>query len=227
MSGREERRGAVTVVVLEDHEMVASALEAALDRDPRLAVAGVATTLAVARDLVARHRPDVLVTDLRIDGVEVADQLPAFLELHPGVRILVVTGWATERTLFESLDHGAHGFLAKSQGLDELVDAVVRVALGETVVAPPLVPALVRRTSPTSGRHRADLTPRELDVLRLLGEGTGTREMADRLSVSPNTIRNHVRALLGKLGASTRLEAVTIARRLDLIAPVDPEEASC
>lgn len=210
------------VVVLEDHEMVATALEAALGRDPRLTVLAVATTLAQARDAVAEHRPDVLVTDLRIDGVEVADQIPGFLADVPAMRVLVVTGWATERTLFECIDHGAHGFLAKSQGLDELVDGVLRVSAGETVVAPHLVPALVRRSSTVVGRHRADLTPRELEVLALLGRGVGTRDIAHRLGVSPNTVRNHVRAVLGKLGAKTRLEAVTIARRLDLVAPMDP-----
>jgi len=222
MSGAEGAKGEVTVVVLEDHEMVATALEAALEQDHRLHVVGTAGRLEDALALVEERQPDVLVTDLRLDGLEVADQLPRFSDLAPGLRILVVTGWATERTLFESLDHGAHGFLAKSQGLDELVDAVVRVALGETVVTPPLLPALVRRTSPRGGRDRAELTPRELEVLRLLAEGVGTQDMAVRLHVSPNTIRNHVRSLLGKLGASTRLEAVTIARRMDLIAPVDP-----
>lgn len=212
----------MTVVVLEDHEMVATALEAALDQDHRLRVLGRAGDLASALDMVASKQPDVLVTDLRLDGVEVADQLPRFREAAPALRILVVTGWATERTLFESLDHGADGFLAKSQGLDELVDAVVRVSLGETVVAPPLLPALVRRTAPRNGRDRAELTPREMEVLRLLAEGAGTQDMAARLEVSPNTIRNHVRALLGKLGAGTRLEAVTIARRDDLIPSTDP-----
>lgn len=210
------------VAVLEDHEMVATALEAALGRDPRLQVVAVTTALERAREAVSANRPDVLVTDLRVDGVEVADQFPGFLVDAPELRILVVTGWATERTLFECLDHGAHGFLAKSQGLDELVDGVLRVAAGETVVAPQLVPALVRRTSTVVGRHRADLTPRELEVLALLGGGIGTRDIAHRLGVSPNTVRNHVRAVLGKLGAKTRLEAVTIARRLDLVAPLDP-----
>ncbi|MCO8128975.1 response regulator transcription factor [Acidimicrobiia bacterium EGI L10123] len=211
----------VTVVVLEDHEMVASALEAVLDQDPRLRVVGTTSRLEDALRVVAERSPTVLVTDLRLDGVEIADQLGRFVETCPDVRILVVTGWATERTLFDSLDHGAHGFIGKSQGLDELVDAVVRVADGETVVAPQLLPALVRRTSHRSGRDRTNLTPRELEVLRLLAEGTGTREMAEHLAVSPNTIRNHVRAVLGKLGASSRLEAVTIARRMDLIAPVE------
>jgi DNA-binding NarL/FixJ family response regulator len=211
----------VTVVVLEDHEMVASALETVLDQDPRLRVVGTTSRLEDAVRVVGERSPDVLVTDLRLDGVEIADQLRRFTEVCPDVRILVVTGWATERTLFDSLDHGAHGFIGKAQGLDELVDAVVRVAEGETVVAPPLLPALVRRTSQRGGRDRATLTPRELEVLRLLAEGTGTREMATHLAVSPNTIRNHVRAVLGKLGAGSRLEAVTIARRMDLIAPVE------
>lgn len=222
MAGGVDASGGVRVVVVEDHEMVASALEAALDQDPRIQVVGTASRLDDALALVADRRPDVLVTDLRLDGVEVAGELPRFAELVPDLRVLVVTGWATERTLFDCLDHGAHGFLAKSQGLDELVDAVLRVSLGDTVVAPPLLPALVRRTSPRAGRSQAQLTPRELEVLQLLGDGAGTRDMAERLSVSPNTIRNHVRAVLAKLGASTRLEAVTIARRLDLIAPIDP-----
>ena len=211
----------VTVVVREDHQMVASALEAVLAQDPRLRVVGTTGRLEDALHVVAERSPTVLVTDLRLEGVEIADQLDRFIEVCPAVRILVVTGWATERTLFESLDHGAHGFIGKAQGLDELVDAVVRVADGETVVAPQLLPALVRRTSQRGGRDRTNLTPRELEVLRLLAEGTGTREMAAHLAVSPNTIRNHVRAVLGKLGAGSRLEAVTIARRMDLIAPVD------
>lgn len=223
MSGQGEDAATrpVSVVVLEDHEMVASALEAALDQDARLHVVGTAQRLADALELVGERRPDVLVTDLRLDGVEIADRLPDFVAVAPELRVLVVTGWATERTLFESLDHGAHGFLAKSQPLDELVDAVVRVAAGDTVVAPPLLPALVRRTSRRGTRGPAELTPRELEVLTLLGDGAGTRQMAAQLDVSPNTIRNHIRAVLGKLGASTRLEAVTIARRLDLIAPLD------
>lgn len=211
----------VTVVVLEDHEMVASALEAVLDQDPRLRVVGTTSRIDDAVKVVAERSPTVVVTDLRLDGVEIADQLHRFTEACSDVRILVVTGWATERTLFDSLDHGAHGFIGKAQGLDELVDAVVRVAAGETVVAPALVPALVRRTSQRGARDRTDLTPRELEVLRLLAEGVGTREMASHLAVSPNTIRNHVRAVLGKLGAGSRLEAVTIARRMDLIAPVE------
>lgn len=211
----------VTVVVLEDHEMVASALETVLDQDPRLRVVGTTSRIDDAVKVVAERSPTVVVTDLRLDGTEIADQLHRFTDACPHVRILVVTGWATERTLFDSLDHGAHGFIGKAQGLDELVDAVVRVAAGETVVAPALVPALVRRTSQRGARDRTDLTPRELEVLRLLAEGIGTREMASQLAVSPNTIRNHVRAVLGKLGAGSRLEAVTMARRMDLIAPVE------
>lgn len=211
----------VTVVVLEDHEMVASALEAVLDQDPRLRVVGTTSRLEDALRVVAERSPTVVVTDLRLEGVEIAGELGRFTEASPDVRILVVTGWATERTLFESLDHGAHGFIGKAQGLDELVDAVVRVAAGETIVAPHLLPALVRRTSSRGGGSRTNLTPRELEVLRLLAEGTGTREMATHLAVSPNTIRNHVRAVLGKLGAGSRLEAVTIARRMDLIAPLE------
>lgn len=211
----------VTVVVLEDHEMVASALETVLDQDPRLRVVGTTSRVDDAVRVVAERQPTVVVADLRLDGVEIAAQLHRFTDASPDVRILVVTGWATERTLFECLDHGAHGFIGKAQGLDELVDAVVRVAAGETVVAPALVPALVRRTSQRGGRDRTNLTPRELEVLRLLAEGTGTREMATHLDVSPNTIRNHVRAVLGKLGAGSRLEAVTIARRMDLIAPLE------
>ncbi len=209
----------VTVVVLEDHEMVASARETVLDQDPRLRVVGTTSRIDDAVKVVAERAPTVVVTDLRLDGVEIAAQLHRFTDASPDVRILVVTGWATERTLFECLDNGAHGFIGKAQGLDELVDAVVRVAAGDTVVAPPLLPALVRRTSQRGGRDRTSLTPRELEVLRLLAEGTGTREMATHLAVSPNTIRNHVRAVLGKLGAASRLEAVTIARRMDLIAP--------
>ena len=98
MSGPGGAIDQVCVAVLEDHEMVATALEAALGRDPRLHVVGTASGLDEAFELVGIRRPDVLVTDLRLDGVEIADQLPRFHRAVPDLRILVVTGWATERT---------------------------------------------------------------------------------------------------------------------------------
>lgn len=212
----------VRVVVIEDHEMVAAAFQAALDADRRLSVVGVAHDLDDGVAEVARHRPDLVITDLRLDGLEAASELGRLSAAEPAVRILVVTGWATERSLFACLDHGAHGFIAKTQTIDEFIDAAVRVAAGETVVAPHLLPALVRHFGGRDRRSPDQLTPREAQVLQLLSEGLSTAAMATALGLSVNTVRNHVGAVMTKLGAHSRLEAVNTARQRDLVAPPEP-----
>lgn len=210
------------VVVIEDHEMVAAAFEAALDADHRLEVVGVTHDLDQGVARTEELRPDLVITDLRLAGTEAAPDLGRLRAAHPPVRILVVTGWATERSLFACLDHGANGFIAKTQRIDEFIDAAVRVAAGEMVVAPQLLPAVVRRFGGRDRRTPDRLTPRETEVLQLLSDGCSTADMAEELGLSTNTVRNHVSAIMAKLGAHSRLEAVNIARQRDLLAPSGP-----
>jgi DNA-binding NarL/FixJ family response regulator len=212
----------VKVVVLEDHQMVAAAFRGALDADRRIDVVGVASDLERGVELIAARRPDVAVVDVRLGEVETTEHLDRLVGAHPGVRLLMVTGWPTERALFAALEAGATGFLTKKQSIEEFIDAVLRVASGETVVAPVMLPAVVQRSNRRAGARSATLTPRETEVLYLLSTGLSTAEVAARLHLSVNTVRNHVGSLMTKLGAHNRLEAVNEGVRRGIISPASP-----
>lgn len=209
---------AVPAVIVDDHDMVATALRGALHQRRGVDILGVATTVPEGIALARRARPRVVLLDLHLPGGDATDSISSFREAAPGCSIVVVTGWPSEQALFSVLDAGATGFVVKGQPVDELLDAVVRVAGGETVVCPQLLPALVHRSRAT-GRDSRSLTDRELEVLALLARGENTKRIADHLALSPNTVRNHVTRLMSKLGVHSRLEAVSEAVSRGLIGP--------
>ncbi len=209
----------VRVVILEDHEMVADALALSIGSTPDLEVVAVVHDLDGAVAAVGRHRPEVLLADLRIGTSEVTTATDELRDASPDTALLVVTGWATERVLDDCLDRGAAGLLCKQQPLDEILAGIRRVAGGEVVVAPALLPALLRRSRGDRGPDRAAPSAREREVLVLLADGRSTEGIAEALGISVNTVRNHVRSLLQKLGVHSRLEAVSEARRRDLLPP--------
>ena len=205
------------MVLLEDHLMVATALGAVLEAEPDLEFRGTAATIEAAGALVASARPDIIVSDHQLADGEVIDHIPDLLERAPGARLLVVTGLPTEQAFVAAMDAGAAGFVSKAQPVDEFIDAVRRVGAGDTVVAPSLLPSLVRRINGAVDRRA--LTGRELEILQQLAAGRSTAQIAGVLVLSPNTVRNHVARLSQKLGAHSRLEAVSIGVRRGLIAP--------
>lgn len=209
---------AVSAVIVDDHDMVATALRGALHQRGGVEVLGVATTVPEGIALARRSQPRIVLLDLHLQEGAATDSIASFREAAPGSSVVVVTGWPSEQALFSVLEAGAAGFVAKGQPVDELLDAVVRVADGETVVCPQLLPALVHRST-GAGPGTGGLTDRELEVLTLLARGEDTKRIADRLTLSPNTIRNHVTRLMAKLGVHSRLEAVSEAVNRGLIGP--------
>lgn len=209
----------VPVLIIDDHEMVATALRGALDRRRGVRVVGVATTVYEGVRLARRTEPRVVLLDLHLREGAGTDAIGGVLEASPSGDVIVLTGWPSEQALLAALDAGATGFLTKTQPVDELLDAVVRVADGETVVCSELLPALVRRSRSVDRDHHGILTERELQVLSLLAQGEGTRRIADQLVLSPNTIRNHVARLMAKLDVHSRLEAVSEGVNRGLIDP--------
>lgn len=206
------------VLLVEDHAMVATAFGAILGAESDIDLVATAATIEEAVALAAEHVPDLVVADQRLPDGEITDHIPHILEAAPGSAVLVVTGLPTEQAFVAAMDAGARGYVSKSQQMGEFLEAVRRVAAGATVIAPDLVPTLVRR----SGARRDDrssLTPRELQILQQLALGRGTGAIAAELSLSANTVRNHVSHLTLKLGAHSRLEAVSIGTRLGLVAP--------
>jgi DNA-binding NarL/FixJ family response regulator len=202
------------VALIEDQLVLSGAIQHSLSLMSDLEVVGCAPSLAAGVELVRDTGPDVLVTDYRLGDGDVPTRLDELLAAAPGMRVLVFTGWPDENSFLEAMGAGASGFLDKASPFNAFVDAVRRVAQGEVVVAPRFLPALTRRA--TNG-DASVLSRRELEVLQLLSDGRSTVEVADRLELSVNTVRNHITHLLSKLEVRSRLEAVNVGVRRGLI----------
>ena len=210
--------GATTrVLVVDDHEILASSLQAVLDGEPDLTCVGTAGTLRQARALIGTSAPDVLLLDHRLpdgDGVDAISELRA---LRPSLAVVVLTATTADSVLIAAIEAGAAGFISKSGSLSELTSAVRSAATGEAVISPDLLVRLLPRLRRNGRGNHQDLTEREREVLALLAEGLSNTAIAQRLVVSVYTVRNHVSNLSGKLGAHSKLEVLSIAVRDGLL----------
>jgi DNA-binding NarL/FixJ family response regulator len=211
---------AVRVLIVDDHEVLASSLAQALDIEPDLRVVGRAGTLAAAEQLIATAAPDVLLLDHRLPDGDGVGAIPRLRALRSRMAVVVLTASTAEHVLVAAIEAGASGFVSKSRGLPELVSAVRAAAAGEAVVSPEMLSRLLPRLQRqrNGGRGHQALTEREREVLSLVAEGLTNAAIADRLVVSVHTVRNHVANLSAKLGASSKLEALAIAVREGLLA---------
>ena len=211
--------GALSVILVDDHALFSQSLSLVLESYPDINIQGRADTLTAGVSLVARHQPDVVLMDYRLpdgDGVAGAHRVK---EVSPQSKVVILTAIEDETVLAAAIEAGCAGFITKTSSVDDLVAAVRQAAAGEAVITPSLLvrllPRLHRREQPT----RFDLTPRELDVLKLLATGLSNAAIAEELSLSVNTVRNHVANLLMKLGVHSKLEALSVAVREGLVAP--------
>lgn len=207
----------ITILLVEDHDMVAEAIRLALDRTDDLDVVGRSLSVQDALADAARLRPAVVVLDRRLPDGDGIAAITALKAAAPGARILVLTGEATPGLAADVAEAGGSGLILKVGNLGELQDGVRLVAAGEVAFSKGLLSgALDRLTGRTTGLG-ATLTPRERETLGLLGDGLNTAEISRRLGVAVNTARNHVQRVLEKLGARSQLEAVAVARREGLL----------
>ncbi|GAA1479087.1 response regulator transcription factor [Nocardioides aestuarii] len=209
----------VRVLIVDDHEVLASSLAQALDIEPDLQVVGRAGSLSAAEAMITSTMPDVLLLDHRLPDGDGVGAIPRLRALRPRMAVVVLTASTAEHVLVSAIESGASGFVSKTRGLPELVSAVRAAAAGEAVVSPEmlsrLLPRLQRQRNRGNG-HQA-LTEREREVLSLVAEGLTNAAIAERLVVSVHTVRNHVANLSAKLGASSKLEALAIAVREGLL----------
>lgn len=194
--------------------MVAEAIGLALER-AGITVIARATTVATALAETRRCTPDVVLLDRRLPDGDGTAHIPELVK--GGVKVLVLTGEATASVAARVAEAGGSGLILKSARLDELVDAVRKVADGEAVFDPKLLAGVFDRLTGRVKVAGATLTAREQETLLLLADGAGTDQISTRLGVARNTARNHVQRVLDKLGARSKLEAVTIARREGLL----------
>ncbi|MBA3382121.1 MAG: response regulator transcription factor [Actinobacteria bacterium] len=202
----------ITCLIVDDHEVVREGLRLALSRSSRIRVIGEATDGASAVALTERRQPDVVIMDLRMpdmDGLEATEKIA---EKVPGTAVLIFTAYGEKSLLQRGLESGALGYILKETPHETLLRAIEKVAAGETFVDPGLMAEFV------SGKTTADLlTPREREILQLLADGMSNVDVADKLFISQETVKSHVRHILAKLEADTRTQAVAIALREAMI----------
>lgn len=210
----------IRVVIVDDHQMVAAALAAVIGQQPDMEVVGRAGSIGEVVALLERVRPDVLIADYDLpdgDGVGLARTI---LATNADLRVLLLTGFTGKHIVSAAMEAGCAGFLTKGRPLSELVRAVRTVHRGDAYVPSDLLAGLLpqlRGHRRTQGADPTLLTAREVDVLALMATGASNQAIADELLLSINTVRNHVKRILAKLGAHSKLQAVAIALRTGVI----------
>ena len=202
----------ITCLIVDDHEVVREGLRLSLSRASHIRVIGEASDGADAISLVERRKPDVVVLDVRMPGMDGLEATKEILKKVPGTAVLIFTAFSERALLDRALDSGARGYILKEAPHDDLLRAIDRIGQGGEYVDPALTPALI------SGKGQTDmLTARERQILQLLADGMSNAEVAAKLFISQETVKSHVRHILTKLEADTRTHAVAIALRESII----------
>ncbi len=206
----------IRILVADDHPMLREGLVAVLSTQPDFDVVGEAADGEEVVRLAELLEPDVILLDLEMPNVDGVAALERLKESGAEARTVVFTAYDTDERILAALRAGAKGYLLKGASRQEIFDAVRTVRSGGSLFGPGVTTRLLRRVEREEGSPDA-LTPRELEVLRLVAEGLSNREIAARLFVTERTVKFHVSSLLHKLGAGNRTEAVRVAVRRGLI----------
>ena len=209
--------GTIRVFLLDDHEVVRAGLRGMIDLEEDMSVVGEASTAEEALSRIPPTQPNVAVLDVRLpdgDGVEVCRDVRA---RHPEIRCLMLTSYADDEALFSAIMAGASGYVLKQIRGNELVDAIRRVAAGESLLDPAVTARVLERLrtpSDPEDERIASLSDQERRILDLIAEGKTNRQIADEIFLAEKTVKNYVSNMLAKLGMSRRSEAAAYAARL-------------
>jgi DNA-binding NarL/FixJ family response regulator len=211
-----------TVLIVDDAELFREALKAAFNQEGFDVVAVAADAMA-GIDLAREHEPDLVMLDLLMPGMSGLEVVGTIQKASPKSRVVLLTASESAEDLLAAVKAGASGYLTKDTPLPRLAAAMREVLDGGAAVSPAMggklfsaLRDMLRHSGSTSGR-RPELTGREIEILGKVGEGKTSKEIADELYISENTVRNHVRNILDKLGLKSRFEAVNWAYREGLI----------
>ncbi len=201
----------IRVLCIDDHPLVREGTATIIHRQSDMSLIAEASTGSEGIQKYREHRPDIALMDLRLPDMSGIDALIAIRTEFPGARIIMVTTFEGDVEIHRALEAGAFGYLLKSMPPKELIDMIRSVHAGKKRIPPEVAAHLAEHLSDES------LTPREIDVLRHIAGGNRNRDIAERLFISEDTVKGHIRHIMEKLGASDRTEAVAIAVRRGIV----------
>ena len=214
--------GRIRVLVVDDQEIFRHSLVRLLESRPEVKVVGSAGTVSAAIAAAAAYEPNVILMDFELPDGDGAQATEHIKTLIPSAKVIMLTVRTDDQSLVRAIESGCSGFVRKDDAVDRLLEAIVAAHEGETITGPSDLPALLSRLRPTHRGLGADLTPREIEILTLSAAGLVNKQMAERLGLRLNTVRNHVQSVLLKLQAHSKLEAVATAVREGIVGYPSP-----
>ncbi len=199
------------VMLVDDHYLVRVGLASIIALESDMSVCAEASTGEQAVQLYREHKPDVTLIDLRLPGMSGSEATHAIRSEFPDAKIIVISTYAGDEEIYTALQAGAMAYLLKSVQREELIQAIRKAATGQRHIPPEVAARLAGRLP------RSQLSPREIDVLRLIVAGKRNKEIAGSLDISEGTVKIHVSSILCKLGVSDRTEAVTAALQRGIV----------
>jgi two-component system, NarL family, response regulator len=201
----------VRILIVDDHPVVRAGLASMLGTQERLEVVGAAWNGQEAFALIEQHRPQVVLLDIRMPGMNGIEILEALRSMPDPPRVLVLTNFETDEDIYRAVRAGAHGYLLKSTTQQQMIEAILAVASGERHFPAHIASRLTQRMS------RTNLTTREREILEMMSKGLTNKQIGTALDISAYTARNHVNNIIEKLEVADRTEAVAIAIQQGLL----------
>jgi two-component system, NarL family, response regulator LiaR len=207
----------IRVVVVDDHEMVRKGIISYLETEPAIEIVGEADGGKKAVSLVKDTKPEVVLMDLLMENGSGIEATREILSFYPECKIIIITSFYDDEQVFPAIEAGAFSYMLKTASASEVIKAIEKASRGETVIEPKVANRMMKRLRPQERKPHDELTERELDVLKCIGEGMTNQQISEELFIGVKTVKTHVSNILGKLGLSDRTQAAVYANRNGLI----------
>lgn len=219
MSGREERENTmdrVKVMIVDDHEMVRLGIRSYLLTEEKIDLVAEAGSGKEAVQLAKENQPHVILMDLLMENGTGIDATKEIMQFLPNCKIIILTSYYDDEQVFPAIEAGVHSYILKTSRAEEVTEAIYKAVRGESVIEPKVANKMMNRFRLQEKKPHEDLTEREIDVLKCLGEGMTNQEISEYLFIGVKTVKTHVSNILGKLGVSDRTQAAIYANRQNI-----------
>lgn len=209
------RLNPIRILICDDHPMIRVALRSTVSMEPNMAVVGEATNGSEAVLMFQKYQPDVVLMDINMPMMDGLEAMTAILDEFPEARFIILTNFDSEEDVFRGLEAGAMGYIIKDTPQNTLIGGIQTVYNGHRMIPPDVAQKLTqRKTYPR-------LSPREMDIIRLMRDGKSNQAISVQLNITESTVKSHVKNILFKLGANDRTQAVTKALQRGILRNSD------